>query len=741
MKNETKSAVVVKLSKHAGAGNLEHLRAYVVNSTGKIIETAHFKGDEAVLTSPRKSLEGQSKVYLAPALPEGIHGARKNERALLKMNGYEVVKNFNENQLIIHKLPSGIIDRFPFHECLVTGHVNKNFIIDGQSQNLPLCDLRVHICEVEAELIWPYIPIYYRRIPDWVLQEIAQKIVKLHFNPGPPDPIGPISFEQKVNLPLNSLTARSQAIRSAESNLPPSLPDQVLSDLQSGSVEVIRKSLTDYHYLIYPYICLWRIYWPYIYCMDELAVVDTDCNGHFQHWELLFGKEHPLNIYIWVEANINGQWVTVYRPALPCGTWWNYQCGTNINLTLTDPRLAPCNCGVEGPADAVWFRSIGQSAAALHIEQNAASNIIVQGAPLKNAGCTDIVNGSLVSPFGGSLNFKLFCGANIFAAGVTHYRWKSTMVADANQNPIPLGSQTTNIIGGAVSRPYLVKLSATHYETRLAPLGAVGTAPDIAYRIPHQKISAESTSVIPAADQLLSPQWSDIFFDSAAIDTHSLTDGLYRFDLELLRQDAGGAFHVVPVARPTFQVSEFGDINSSTNAPDNYLLPQVPFLDAVSLSFNARIDNAPCAAVINDAVLKDTGAKSGSCGFIIYTDVTQDITLSFEALHPRNFAKFSYGVVKGDGTVATGINPNGYVISSVDGFTLAAGTFSDDFTVDSLLNGCPGQAAFSENLYVTALATDGTSRLYGGDYFNTVTNQYINSYDASSVNAFALSKT
>ena len=90
MKNETKNAVVVKLSKHAGAENLENLRAYVVSSTGKIIETASFKGGEAVLTSPRKSLEGQSKVYLAPALPESAGGARKNELALLKMNAYEV---------------------------------------------------------------------------------------------------------------------------------------------------------------------------------------------------------------------------------------------------------------------------------------------------------------------------------------------------------------------------------------------------------------------------------------------------------------------------------------------------------------------------------------------------------------------------------------------------------------------------------------------------------------------------
>jgi len=256
-------------------------------------------------------------------------------------------------------------------------------------------------------------------------------------------------------------------------------------------------------------------------------------------WENTFSEDGPLNIYIYIEAFIGGQWVTVYAPPLPCNTWWNYACNTDINITLTDPRLGPCNCGADGPADAVWFRSIGWSASALHIEQNIANTVTVQGATMYNAGCTDIL-GTPISPFGSGLDFKLFCGANIFAAGVTHYRWKYTGIADANLNPIPLGFQVTTIIPGNVTRPYLVKLSATHYETRFVSLGAVGTAPDIAYQIPHQDITAEP--LVPPADQLLSPTWEDIFFDSANIDTSSFTDGLYRFDLELLSQDGAGHF-------------------------------------------------------------------------------------------------------------------------------------------------------------------------------------------------------
>ncbi len=746
MEREKQKPVVVKLSKTAGVENTENLRLYVVSAGGKITETAQFRGNEATLNASRESLEGQSKLYVAQALPEGIQSNRKNEQTLLKMNAYQAVKNFNGSDLTISRLPSSVIDHFPFFNCLVTGHVSKNFSIDGQTKNLPLCDLRVHICEVETELRLPHIPIYYGKIPDWVIQELAEKIVNYR-----PDPIGPVS-NAKINLPLSSLTEKRSLQRTAKA---PSvnLPENVVNNLLSGSVDIQRQTMIDFHDILYPYFCFWPYYWPFIYVSEEVAVVTTDCNGHFDAWLFNFGRNNPLNIYIWIEANINGQWVTVYRPALPCHTRWGYQCNTDISILVTDPRLQPCNCGVDGPADAVWFRSIGLSASALHIEQSLLSTVNVQGLNVLNAGCTDIVNGTKISPFGGGLDFKLFCGADIFNAGVTHYRWKYTQIADANATPIPVGYQTTNIIQGTVTRPYLVKLSAVDYKTHYATLGPEGTGTDIAYRIPHQDITAEIPSVIPTADQNLSPTWEDIFFDSAYIDSHSLTDGVYRFDLELLRHDAAG-FHVVPVARPTFRVSEVNSILDNQAAPDAYMRPTNPLLMAQSLSFNVRVDNAPCVAKIHDAELLNMNgpnAFSGPCGFIKYTDPSQNVQISFEASQPRNFATFNFGIVKGNGTQPTGINISGaYVGSSVDissvisgvtgTFALAGGLFSDNFTVGTLLNGCPGQAAFSENLYVASLATDGTYRLQGLDYTDSVTHvSYY--YDPSDVNAFALSNT
>jgi len=267
----------------------------------------------------------------------------------------------------------------------------------------------------------------------------------------------------------------------------------------------------------------------------------------------------------------------------------------------------------------------------------------------------------------------------------------------------------------------------THYVS----LGAEGTGSDLAYRIPQHDVTDEPVLQDPA-DYGRSPEWTYMFFDSAYLDSNSLTDGIYKFELELLKQESNGSFTLVPVAKETFQISEYGNIGNSKDAPDAYLnIHSGNTAVADSYKMNVRIDNSPCVADIHDAVLNETNAPSGPCGFIIYSNNGQHIHLSFEASQPRNFATFSFGVVKGNNTVATGINPNGYVLSSIGGFTLSGVVFSNNYTVLELLNGCINQAAFSENLNVYCLATDGTYDLGHSD----------SRYYRYDVNAFALSNT
>ncbi len=716
------------------ANNTRELRAYLVNAAGIIVETARFEGTEARIKSTGKG----DKVYVGAALPEVLPSSKANERTLADMSAYQAVMNFaGSNTIHIQRLPDTIYQFPPFRFCNVTGHVNKNFIINGQTTNLPICNARVHICNVERIFYWP---IYLQpkfRIPDWVLEELKYKLATVNQPvikvPPRPDP-GPLreATFTKQNLSLRSLTTKAKTTVEPSANKLQRIPEYVISDIQSATTETIQQSLIQYHDILYPYLCIWPIFWPWFYSVQEEAVVYTDCNGHFDAWLFFIGNNTQENIYTWVEVNINGQWVTVYRPPFPCFTKWNYTCNTNINITLTDTRVLPCACGAEGPGDAFWFRSIGSAAGALHIEQSPSNTRTIQGASFANVGCTDILGYDYISPFGSTLNLSVFAGENVYSSGtgVTHFRWRATRVKDESLTDIPPALQSSIILNAAdkISREYMVHLDTFHYHSFNLDIAPSGAGNNIAFRIPNQNIALESsiTAAFPGKTPGVDIFWRDIFWTGGSIDSRSLSDGLYRFDLELGTYNGAGTFVITEVDPRTFQISQLADLDNSQDATSRYV--NMNGAAARNFTMLVRIDNAHCTADIHDAQLNETGALSGPCGFIIYSDKNaQHIHLSFEASHPRNFARFGFNVIKGNNTENTGIHPGGYVNTSIGDFSLAAGIYSDDVTVASLLGTCPGQAAFSENLSVLSIATDGSNRL--------------DSYDASDVNAFALSNT
>lgn len=766
MKTDNRESITLRIAADSGINKTDNLHAYVVDASGNILEVASFDGLEAHLKTPAQAIKGSSKIYIAPGVPKGTEASMFNERDLQKAGAYQVVKTLSDRKYIdITRIPVGALKPWFWGNCLISGNLTKDFVIDGQTKTFPVCNARVHICEVETELVLPHIPIYYRRIPDWIIEEISQKFKEViqqvpQLGPiGPVGPIGPFPPDpyrqaarqgigaevlrtQKMNVPLNSLRTSAPLQETLKLQSLPLLPEEVTMAMMSGSAHTVRQALYDYHDILYPYICLWPWIWPWIYTWDEDTIVYTDCNGHFELWENTLTEDGPLNLYFWVEVNINGQWVTVYKPALPCHTYWNYDCGSVVSIKITDSRVLPCNCDDQAVGEIVWFQSIGWSATALHIEQNDANLVNVQGVNMRNVGCTDIIDSHRISPFGSRLNFKLVFGDGLPTTNITHYRWKKTRIKDANLNNIV--SPTTTVISGKVTRDYYVITGTPghmHIETHSITLGADGTGENIGYKIPHWDIYQEP--LVPAADKLLSIQWVTTYLWSASLDSHSLEDGLYRFDLELLHLDGSGNFQVVSVPKQVFQVSDYLNSGDSVDAPDYDLrLDGGNPANALSLSFKARIDNAPCVADIQDVMLTDGAGhlvlqggqpvKSGKCGFIQYTSLAQGVRISYIASHPRNFATFSFSVIKGNNTESTGVAANGYVISGVGGFALTAGVFTRDVPITQLLGTCPGQAALSENLYVAALAVDGTYRLY---------NDGSEVYDASDVNAFAVSNS
>lgn len=723
MKKRATKTVTVKI--HSGnAEALKNAHLYVFDKAGQLLETAALKNGEATLKTKAEDFEGNTQMIIGPGLPKELKGRKLNPLLMKKMGGYQPSTHLDvNNEIHIIGLPNF---RFPFWDwCLITGSVTKTFSIDGQNKTLPICDARVHICEVDRLRWW------WWRIPPYIIDELGKKLKEVILNPevipphGPgPDP-GPLKRISEVAMEMK-MPAMRQANAFSEGSTS-ALPMHVQNGLLSASAELVSDTIYNNFHLLHPYLCLWPWFWPYFYFCDDIATVYTDCNGRF-NFEYL-NLTNDKDIYVWVEVCINGHWVTVYRPPLPCNTRWNYTCGSDINISLTDSRVLPCACGQQLHGELVWFRSIGESATALHIEQGDSQTVNIQGVSFPNVGCTDVTDSHRISPFGSALYFKLLFGDGLPTTGITHYRWRKTNTKDAALNNVLFPG--TTVVNGLVQKTYFVITTDAgghmHFETKSVTLGAEGTGENIGYRIPHWDIYQDPG--VPAADKLLTIQWTSPDFWSASLDSNSLLDGLWRFDLELLKPNGAGVFQVVEVLKQVFQVSDYNNSGNSVDAPNAYLnIDSAHPTKAFNLSVKVRVDNALCHADIQDANITVNGVTeySGRCGFLHYIDKNQNVHVSFIATQPRNFATFAFSVVKGNGTEDPGISQSGYVISSVGLYTLSGGIFADDVVVSQLLGTCP-QAAFAENLGVYSLATDGTRRLY--------------EYDAGDTNAFALSNT
>ena len=719
----TKQPVVVKIAQGAGVTNTQQLRVYVTDSGGNITEQASFDGQEARLNITAGKLQGSSKVFIAHVLPAGIPASKLNERTLVQAGAYQLVKSLTENAIEVQHVPAAALIPIRWLECLVTGQVNKNFTIDGQTQNLPVCNARVHICNIERIFIWP---IYARpivQIPAWVLAEFKNKINEISqvVTKVPPGP-GPVETQvvEKTKVQLSSLTPKNKlTTQLAKNNLQP-LPEHVLSSINSASADTIKQTLVQYHDILYPYICLWPIFWFWFYRTIEEQVVTTDCNGHFEGWIPLFQVDH--NVYIWVEANINGQWVTVYRPPLPCHTLWNYSCGTNINITVTDPRLTPCVCD-NLPGEVVWVKRAGNGTSIRNIALNSSVTPSLFSDPrgLTN-GYVPGRAGYYISPFTSSFPLYVQFGDGYPSAQVTHFRWQYRRVADGYLNTITEDFQYQQ---GALSKSYTYQgtdsMGNTVFYTGLFQLDEAIAGGKI-YKIPN--VDASVDTGIPTAE------WNQ---DTATIgiDTTTLGDGLFEFVLQLL--DDNG--NVQEPSSSVFQIDSYLPAPGQASLPAGgidagYLYHGTDIagtndnntaLPITGFRFLIRLDNNTSTCSIADAVVDNndgTGSTTDTqCGFAQYENKADgEMLLCFKAAQLHNYADYSFNVFKGNNNNVpveqySGQVPPPSTSTIVNGVTV---TYQEDPTLLDLLGSCT-QAAFAENLYVTAYHTDASERYSGFD--------------------------
>ncbi|OEJ98507.1 hypothetical protein A8C32_04650 [Flavivirga aquatica] len=479
--------------------------------------------------------------------------------------------------------------------------------------------------------------------------------------------------------------------------------------------------------MFHPIFCYIPWLWSYFYRCDESAVVYTDSNGDFdtEIYYSLFG-DHP-DLYFWVEAFIDDEWKTVYKPSIPCHTYWNYPCGTEVNINITDPRVRwECTEGIDGKI--IWIKTINTGTSVSHIQQNNITGVPIQGRLLNRQGLTDKHenSGNYRRPFGSGLSFVVQFSSELPSNKYTYYRWSYRKLKNADlSNASGDIEEIGNLVQKRYSYIYVDSDGHFHFNYNKVKLGPFDKGAETGlYLIP-----TESPKEAPFNALELDADW-DRNTRTISFDSSLDGDGLYEFILELF--DSNGN-KVTDIPNEIFQMPHFNTFTPSINAPSvNLRSSGINTCNAFKMVM--RIDNSITKAEISKINVDDAEVNPTCCGFVPYKNNSK-IEVTFRAYHPQNFADLSFRIKKGtcnDAVQVNKTNAKGMVIGDAitnDGIGYVRNGFSEysrTFTPADLLGICTseGQAAFAEHLYVNALATNG--------------NQEINAYDSSKLVAFAL---
>jgi hypothetical protein len=599
--------------------------------------------------------------------------------------------------------------------CWIRGRLVKRVqLTGGDVLELPICHARVTVCEVDRfSLLLEKLP-----LPD--LYRLRDELLHLVERPIPiplpePDPwFAPLATSQVL-----AYTPPRAALRA------PVQP--VALKLSDTSPQALRADLVAQFELFRPWLCglTWLEPW-FVYTRQCLAPVMTDEMGRFSvlYVHDCADTDQP-DLHIRAEQLIGGDWITIHNPPVRCHTIWNYPCGDELTVVVTDERAQPCvpDVPVDPPAGvdrwvmpmaigSCWVRGTAGAAAP--------AGWVRPDGLLDHGGIVD-------APFGGTLGFRQQHSLNIPDANPGQpalYRWSW------RRHPTDAWIHMT----APVSRTYVRDLPGPAVQF---PSVQLGPRADDAYRFK------------PALFDVTDPEWGistagdpggtsyywpvdngigDIYAarwttpgSSDALAAPALA-GSYQVRLEVL----DSARNVLLPGPATFQFvvpSVWDGTTLDTRAASPSEIVDGGFV------FTVHVDNSRCDAGI-DAPLVVGGAGVDDCGFLRYTPGST-VRLAFDALHPAQRATFSLGVVRGAlGVGAAGAGGEVGALSSGAYSGNGAGRFTHDFPVADLMGPLPGHpgscdnAAFAVSLRVWAKAHDGNTRIHA--------------YDDSALRAFAL---
>jgi hypothetical protein len=682
-----KDSLTLKVSIEGATTYDGDIVAYVFTRDDRFVKRVKVKAGAVSLPfSPRAAR--QHKLLFAPPLDKKLPVSPGRLRSL---GGFEAV--FYPGSLVdVIRIPGSILDNWPFCFCWVTGRVLK----DG----LPVCNARVHLCEVDRHL-------WLRALPDPDILRLRDDLMDILEKPRIPVPPWPVP--EPDPLPLPGKLSRGIANRDGEPGGGAGARLRTVLNLDSPALvrQVILANLDQ----IYPYICLLPFWWHY-HC-DDLGSYVTDANGRFSALVFYNCQGDKPDIYAWVEYQFGSIWETIHRPPMACNTHWNYHCGTDIIINISDARVPVCDPEPDPSGSMVAVMSIGNTVSISEIQTSGADKGLTRSG----------------QPFGRTLEPRVdFSRTDLIAKGITHYRWSYRRLSGPDGSSSDVGPWMH--MDRSVYRHYrVVNNGVLSYPSDLMGPDPDGPAPNT-FRI--------KPAVPPNGGQewVALNQHVDLasgYFDTGSLpgapvsrsDGEDSAAGCYELKLEIFEQG-----RLQPVEWETMGVNLK---IPNTDAP--FGTGTVPTVDApefnrirnaagntVAFRMVLRVDNNFCVSEVFPA----TGpASSASCG-VLDLAPTMSVGLGFRAYHPQGFATYRFNVTRGDGDPVlvadtTGqageTDPGGYVQTT-------AFRYHKSVTAASLLAGGCSQAAFAQVLNVHAMATNGYSLLQ--------------QYDAREDGAFAL---
>ncbi|KJS18473.1 MAG: hypothetical protein VR69_00360 [Peptococcaceae bacterium BRH_c4b] len=706
---------------------LPEVMLYAFDVTGQFLtEVSVPKGEQSQvkLQVPSKLVGTAVRLVLGPVLAEEqeevppwmaalIHRGETQKKtpslAALRRVAYEKrIRLDAEKNIINVTVFSPEWTKWLFCPCVVRGRLVKRVSLpDGTTKELGVCGACVKIYEVDK------IPMIILQLPERDLFRLRDDLrVFIEKQPEVWPPTTPVTINpqpEPSGVMIETLRADMEAApltMETRSKLEPVF--------QATSANELRTALISRADILAVYICALKWLWYKLHT-DLIKCCCTDEQGRFKTtiWYRCTGDKPDL--YFKAVQCIGGTLHTLYNPVVACHTHWNYVCGTDIVLETDDP--AAITCVPPDPVDpppgvSVWVMPWGVGGVRLDA--------------IKSSGLTDFTDGDgtwIDAPFGGRLGFRHGYSSGIpsnTSGKPLYYRWQYNKLDSAGNEtewrdfaPPVAETVVRHYVDYDLAHPDLPPTFPAY------PLGPQEKNNMHLYEFkPHQPPQIPGHKREWPVDDWFNDIYSGILQSSNLPGGVLSAAGKYKIKLEIYDKDGTllnpgpGTFDFIV---PTGVASDGTTIlTRNANAGE---------IQGGGFIFYLHVDNNKCQAEIYEASIK--GVAAGPCGFISY-DAGDDVRLSFRVHHPKGYARFKFTTVRGSSGYAAAAcapaNPdvawaNAPLLTDtpVNGFSLdIPDVFSKDVDEAAIRGGCP-KAAFGENIYVAATATNGWVRLSGLD--------------------------